>query len=126
MTNKQATSPPDRFARLLRKALAGSGLSLRAAAAKTGISPTYLSLLLNGERGAPAEEIITNLERALDIPSGRLFDAAALADSTTKSFLKNEQARPFMRSLERLSNAQVSQVLAVASKLAEKYHPQDK
>ena len=126
MTLQQPTSAPDRFVRLLRKALAGSGLSLRAAAGKSGISPAYLSLLLKGERGVPADEIITRLERVLDIPSGKLFDAAALADSTTKTFLKKEQARPLMRSLERLNDAELSKVLAVAEKLAEKYHPNEK
>jgi transcriptional regulator with XRE-family HTH domain len=126
MTKQQPTLPPDRFLRLLKKALAGSGLSLRTAAGKSDISPAYLCMLLNGERGVPAKEIITKLERVLDIPSGKLFDAAELADSTTKTFLKKAQARPLMRSLERLSDADVSKVLAVAEKLAQKYHPDEK
>jgi transcriptional regulator with XRE-family HTH domain len=126
MTTQQPASAPDRFVRLLKKALAGSGLSLRAAARKSGISPTYLSFLLNGERGVPANDIITRLERTLDIPTGQLFDAAALADSTTKTFLKMEQARPLMRTLERMTDEDVSKVLAVAEKLAKKYHPEKK
>jgi transcriptional regulator with XRE-family HTH domain len=124
MTTQQPTTAPDRFLRRLRKAMAGQTLSLRAVAKQAGISPGYLSRLLNGERGLPDDDAtITKLERILDIPRGELFDAAARPDATTKTFLKMEQARPLMRTLERLNEAEMSQVLAVAKKLAGKYHP---
>jgi transcriptional regulator with XRE-family HTH domain len=127
MTTQQPTAAPDRFLRRLRKAMAGQPLSLRAVARQAGISPGYLSRLLNGERGLPEDDAtITKLERILDIPRGELFDAAARPDATTKTFLKKEQARPLMRTLERLSEADMTQVLCVAEKLAAKYHPDTK
>ena len=123
MTTQQPTSAPDRFVRLLRVALASQGLSLRQVAKKADISPAYLSRLVNGERGLPTDDtIIGKLERVLDIPNGKLFDAAERPDATAKTFLKKQQARPLMRSLAPLSDDDLAKVLAVAEKLAGKYH----
>ena len=127
MTTQQPTSAPDRFVRLLRVALAGHPLSLRKVAEAADISPAYLSRLVNGERGLPTDDtIIAKLEKVLDIAPGRLFDAAERPDITAKSFLKKHQARPLMRSLGQLNDADLSKVLAVAEKLAGKYHPDRK
>ena len=127
MTTQQPTSAPDRFVRLLRVALAGQPLSLRKVAAKADVSPAYLSRLVKGERGLPTDDAtIAKLEKVLDIAPGRLFDAAERPDITAKSFLKKHQARPLMRSLGQLSDADLSEVLAVAEKLARKYHTDGK
>lgn len=123
MATQAPTPAPDRFLRLLRKALAGSGLSLRQAAARADISPAFLSLLLNGERGVPAPEVVRALERVLGLDGGALFDAAGLADVTTRTFLRKKQARPLMRSLAHLSEQDLAKVLAVAEELARKHHP---
>lgn len=126
MTTQQPTSAPDRFVRLLRLALASQGLSLRKVAEKADISPAYLSRLVNGERGLPTDDtVIGKLEQVLDIPRGKLFDAAERPDFTAKTFLKKQQARPLMRSLAPLSDADLAKVLAVADKLAGKYHPKE-
>lgn len=126
MTTQQPTSAPDRFVRLLRLALASQGLSLRKVAEKADISPAYLSRLVNGERGLPTDDtVIGKLEQVLDIPRGKLFDAAERPDLTAKTFLKKQQARPLMRSLAPLSDADLAKVLAVADKLAGKYHPKE-
>ena len=126
MTTQQPTSAPDRFVRLLRVALAGQPLSLRKVAESAEISPGYLSRLVNGERGLPTDDtIIAKLEKVLDIAPGRLFDAAERPDITAKSFLKKQQARPLMRSLGQLNDADLSKVLAVAEKLARQYHPDE-
>jgi transcriptional regulator with XRE-family HTH domain len=126
MTTQQPALAPNQFVRVLRKALAGSGHSLREAARKSGISPAYLSLLVKGERGVPAPNIVTKLEQVLDIPNGKLFDAAGLADSTTKTFLRKEQARPFMRSLAPLTDEELNQLLQVTERFAKKHHPDAK
>jgi len=122
-SQQQPTPAPDRFLRLLKLALAGRTLSLRKVAEKAGISPAYLSRLVNGERGLPTDDtIIAKLEQVLDIPPGKLFDAAERADATAKTFLKRQQARPLMRSLTRLTDDDLTKVLTVAEKLARKYH----
>jgi transcriptional regulator with XRE-family HTH domain len=123
MTTQQPTPAPDRFVRLLRLALASQSLSLRKVAEKAGISPGYLSRLVNGERGLPADDsIIAKLEQTLDFPPGRLFDAAERPDLTAKSFLKKPEARPMMRTLARLSDEELAQVQAVLDKLDKKHH----
>ena len=126
MMNELPPLPPDRFVRLLRKALAGSGHSLREVARRADISPTYLSLLLKAERGVPAREIVARLERVLQIPSGRLFDAGAVVDETTQKFLTKTGARPLMRTYVNLNEADMAKVQAVIGKLATKYHSKGK
>jgi len=122
MMTQQPTPAPDKFVRLLRVALASQTLSLRKVAEKAGISPAYLSRLVNGERGLPTDDtIISKLEKALDIATGRLFDAAERPDDTARTFLKKQQARPLMRSLAPLSDEDLAKVLKVANELGEKH-----
>lgn len=127
MTTQQPTAAPDRFVRLLRLALASQPLSLRKVAVKAGISPAYLSRLVNGERGLPKEDIIiAKLEEILDFQPGKLFDAAERPDLMAKTFLKKPQARPMMRTLAHLSENDLAKVQAVLDKLNKKYHPDAK
>lgn len=122
MPTQEPTPAPDRFVRLLRKALGGSGISLREAARRAGISPAYLSRLINGERGAPANETITRLEDALGIePRGQLFDAAGRQDQVVSRVLTKDNQRILMRSLAPLSQDEFAKVLKVAERLARKY-----
>lgn len=122
MDSQEPTSAPDRFLRLLRKALAASGLSIREVSRRASISPAYLSRLLNGERGAPANETLTSLEDALNIqPRGQLFDAAGRHDTLVTNVLKRDNQRLLMRSLATLSSEDFAKVIGVAEKLAAKY-----
>jgi len=122
MPIQEPTPAPDRFVRRLRKALGGSGVSLREAARKADVSPAYLSRLLNGERGAPANETIARLEEALDIrPRGQLFDAAGRQDHLADKVLKRDPDRVLMRSLAPLSPEDFAKVVQVAERLARKY-----
>ena len=117
----------DRFVRLLRLGLASQTLSLRKVAEKVGVSPAYLSRLVNGERGLPTDDTtIAKLEQVLDFPPGRLFDAAERPDLIAKTFLKKQQARPMMRTLAHLSDDDLAKVQAVLDKLDRKYNPSAK
>lgn len=123
METQEPTSAPDRFLRLLRRALASSGLSLREVSRKSAISPAYLSRLIKGERGAPSNETITRLEEALDIqPRGQLFDAAGRQDTLVTKVLNRDNQRILMRSLAPLTPEEFTKVVRVAEKLAQKYH----
>jgi transcriptional regulator with XRE-family HTH domain len=121
MTTKQSISPPEAFPRLLRKALDASGLSLRAAAVKSGISPGYLSMLLNGERGVPADDTISKLEQVLDIPRGALFDTAGKHDRVAAKFVQKNGARLLMRTLAPLTEAEMAEVQTVAQRFANRH-----
>jgi len=125
MATQEGTSAPEPFIRLLKKALAASGLSLRDAARQSGISPSYLSLLLNGERGTPSDETITKLEEAIDIqPRGRLFDAAGRHDELVSKVLNRDNQRLLMRSLAPLAPNEFAKVVKLAQDLARKRHAQ--
>lgn len=102
--------------------MAAQPLSLREVARQAGISPAYLSRMLNGERGLPADDkLLISLERILDIqPQGALFDAAERPDSLTKHFLKTPDARVLMRSLRPLTEEERTKVIDYAKTLAER------
>jgi DNA-binding XRE family transcriptional regulator len=83
LTHGQHPSParhvlPFGLARELRAARRSRGLGLRAAAAKLGVDPGYLSRLERGLR-CPSIAVAQDLAAGLDLESdvaGRLFDAA--------------------------------------------------
>ena len=125
MTIQEPTAAPDRFIRLLGKSIEEQGLSLREVARRAGVSIAYISRLLNKQRGVPADETITKFEKTLDIPPGRLFDAAKRHDALAAKVFKNDKARRLLLSLEPLTDEEFDKVVKEAERLAKKYHPED-
>jgi len=125
MTIQEPTAAPDRFVRLLNKSIDEQGLSLREVCRRVGVSIAYLSRLLNKQRGVPADKIISKFEKALEMPSGVLFDAAGRHDDVVSKFFKNDKARQLLRSLGPLTDDEFAKVLQEAERLAKKYHPED-
>ena len=83
MTEQQPTSAPPEFIRLLEQGIRDSGLTKGEIAFKADISPAYLSRILHGVRGVPADSILVRLENVLAMdPPGQLFDAAGRHDAT--------------------------------------------
>ncbi|MCX6896218.1 MAG: helix-turn-helix transcriptional regulator [Verrucomicrobia bacterium] len=122
MAEQQPTSAPQEFIRLLEHGIRHSGLTKAEVAFKAEISPAYLSRLLNGERGVPADSIIVRLEAVLNIePRGQLFDAAGRHDAVVGKVLQKEQGRVLMRNLAPLTDEDLGTVLSVAAALAKKY-----
>jgi len=95
------TKAPHSFVARLKKALdeQPDGLSLRQVAGRAGLSPAYLSLLANGERGVPSNDAIASLERVLNLEAGELFEAAGRPDDATLEFFRKAEAGPIMRTL---------------------------
>lgn len=119
METQQPTQAPERFIRLIKRAMAAQRLSLRQLAEKAEISPAYLSRLFNKERGVPADETITRLENVLNIePRGLLFDAARRHDNVAAKVFRKEDARILMRAVASLNEAQMAEVIRVAERLA--------
>ncbi|MFA6543172.1 MAG: helix-turn-helix transcriptional regulator [Limisphaerales bacterium] len=122
MAAQQPTSAPDRFLRLLRRAVHSRGVSLREVARQAGVSAAYLSRLLKGERGVPADATIARLEEVLDMqPRGILFDAAGRHDSVVAEVTNKDPERVLMRSLAPLSASEYERVVQYARRLAKKY-----
>lgn len=124
MTEQQPTSAPPEFIRLLEESIAESGLTKAQVAFNADISPAYLSRLLHGVRGVPADTILVRLEEALDIqPRGLLFDTAGRHDSVVRKVLNKDKGRILMRKLAPLNDEEIGTVLNVAEALAKKYQP---
>ena len=113
MTENKITKAPDRFIRLLKKAMAEhpDKVSLRHVARLADISPAYLSLLLNGERGVPSNDAIARLEGVLNIPDGELFKSAGRPNHQALEFFRKEEAGSIVRALAPLPNSQLPTVL---------------
>jgi len=125
METQAPTAAPDRFIRLVKKAMIGQRFTLRQLAEKSDLSPAYLSRLFNRERGLPTDERITKLEEVLDIqPRGLLFDAAERHDQVVTKVLKKDSERLLMRSLAPLTAEEFAQVVKVAERLAKKHQPE--
>src|ERR1035438_8869167 len=124
MTEQQPTSAPPEFVRLLDQAIRDSALTKAEVAFKADISPAYLSRLLHGVRGVPADSILVRLENVLAMdPPGQLFDAAGRHDAVISRVLKKKNARPLMRKLATLRDDDFDVVLSMADALARKYQP---
>lgn len=124
MIEQQPTSAPTEFIRLLKQAILNSGLTSAEVSFKADISPAYLSRLLHGVRGIPADSILSRLEDVLDMdPRGQLFDAAGRHDAVVSRVLKKDKGRALMRKLAPLTDDQIAIVLNVAEGLAAKHHP---
>jgi transcriptional regulator with XRE-family HTH domain len=122
MTTQKATKAPDRFLRLLEKAMKEhpDKLSLREVARRADISPAYLSRLLSGERGVPSNDAIARLERVLGVPEGELFKAAARPDDQALEFFRKDEAGPIMRSLAEVPTGQLSAVRNLIEQFVQK------
>jgi transcriptional regulator with XRE-family HTH domain len=124
MTEQQPTSAPREFIRLLEQGIRDSGLTKAEVAFNADISPAYLSRILHGVRGVPADSILVRLEDVLDLnPRGQLFDAAGRHDAVVSRVLKKDKGRILMRKLAPLSDDDLGTVLNVAEALARKYQP---
>lgn len=122
MTTRVDTPAPDEFITLLDRAIQQAGLSYRELAKKAKISHPFLSRLLSGKRGLPADQTISRLEKALALPAGRLLYEAGRADPSAKIVLKKDRAPSLMRALAPLNDEELRQVQKLAERLAKKYH----
>ena len=64
------------FGDYLRSLREGQKLSLREAAAKTGVSISYITQIENGRRNAPGPEVLKKLAPAYNVPVRDLLRAA--------------------------------------------------
>ena len=77
----------------LRSLREGQKLSLREAAARTGVSVTYITQIENGKRKAPGPEVLKKLAPAYNVPVRDLLRAAGYLDDIKeiKSVLSDEE-----------------------------------
>jgi transcriptional regulator with XRE-family HTH domain len=77
----------------LRSLREGQKLSLREAAARTGVSVSYITQIENGKRKAPGPEVLKKLAPAYNVPVRDLLRAAGYLDDIKeiKSVLSDEE-----------------------------------
>jgi transcriptional regulator with XRE-family HTH domain len=77
----------------LRSLREGQKLSLREAAARTGVSVSYITQIENGKRKAPGPEVLKKLAPAYSVPVRDLLKAAGYMDDIKeiKSALSDEE-----------------------------------
>ena len=68
------------FGEYLRSLREGQRLSLREAAAKTGVSVSYITQIENGKKNAPGPEVLKKLAPAYNVPVRELLKAAGYLD----------------------------------------------
>jgi transcriptional regulator with XRE-family HTH domain len=122
MTDKKPSRAPERFISLLKKAMNEhrDKLSLRQVAVRADISPAYLSLLLNGERGVPSNDAIDRLERVLNITEGDLFKSAGRPNDQALEFFRKDEAGLIVQTLAEVPTNKLSDVLKMIEKFAKK------
>lgn len=122
MIGNKSTKAPDRFLRLLKKAMDEhpEKPSLRQVARNADLSVSYLSLLLSGDRGVPSNDAIDQLERVLNIPQGELFKAAGRPNDQALEFFRKAEAGPIMRTLANVPNNKLGTVLKLLERFAGK------
>ena len=95
-------------------------LSLREVARRADISPAYLSRLLSGERGAPSNDAIAQLERVLNIPDKSLFKAADRAEDQILEFFRKDEGGSIVRKLAPLPKGKLAAVHKIIENFLQK------
>jgi transcriptional regulator with XRE-family HTH domain len=122
MSGTKPTKAPERFIRLIKKAMDGhpDKLSLNELARRADLSPAYLSFLLNGLRGVPSNGAIARLEQELQIPDGELFKAAGKPDDAALGFFRKEEAGSIMRTLASAPRHKLPQIHRLIERFLQK------
>jgi len=81
------------FAEYMRNLREGQKLSVREAAAKSGVSVSYITQIENERRKTPGPEVLKRLAPAYNVPVRDLFKAAGYMDDLreVKSALSDEE-----------------------------------
>jgi transcriptional regulator with XRE-family HTH domain len=118
---------PQGFIDLLQQMMAKREISLNQLAEQAGMSPAFLSRILNRQRGLPSDKAILRLAEALDLkPAERLLIEAGLIPEELRSALSIPQIPALLRATERLSEADLQQVLKTVQGLAVKHQREKK
>ena len=123
MTTQKKTPAPEGFRTLLRSAIEKQGITIRQLAKLTNISAAFISRLLNGERGAPTNEVIDRLEKALNLEPRQLLYEAGRVDRAVQTVLQKQGAPLLMRNLAPLTEKEFLRVQQFAEELARKHQP---
>ena len=110
---------PEGFIRLLREGMEKRKISLNQLAEQAGISPAFLSRIMNKERGLPSDRAILRLAHVLDLqPNERLLIEAGRIPEEYMPVLNQTGVPELLRAAGKLSEAEMQKLLNVAKSLA--------
>ena len=109
---------PEGFIQLLQQLMERRNISLNHLAERAGMSPAFLSRILNRKRGLPSDKTILRLAEQLDLrPRERLLIEAGRIPDKMKAQLSAEQVLPLLRAVGQLSETDRQAVLKTAESL---------
>lgn len=114
---------PDGFVNLLREGMDRQRISLNQLAYRAGVSPAFLSRILNRERGLPSDKIILRFAKLVDLePPERLLIEAGRIPEELQSMLSQPQIPDLLRAADKLSETELEQLVKTVQALALKQH----
>ena len=81
---------PEEFGSTVRNLRLSLGLSIRALASRTGLSPARLSRIEQGKEGPPRPEIVGELAKSLSAEPDALFRLAGFLDPDIAAYLSQD------------------------------------
>jgi transcriptional regulator with XRE-family HTH domain len=110
---------PEGFIRLLREGMEKREISLNQLAERAGMSPAFLSRIMNRQRGLPSDEAILRLARVLDLqPAERLLIEAGHVPDGLMFVLSQPRVPELLRVAGKLSETEQQELLITAKALA--------
>ena len=123
MRRRLRNPAPEGFIRLLREWMEKRAISLNQLAERSGVSPAFLSRILNRERGLPSDKTILRLAQELDLePAERLLIEAGRIPEELKPVLAQPQVGALLRATGKLSETDLQELVKTAEALALKEH----
>jgi len=127
MRRRPKNAAPEGFIRLLRESMEKRGISLNQLADRSGVSPAFLSRILNRQRGLPSDKTILRLAQILELaPPERLLIEAGHIPEELKPVLSQPRIPALLRATEKLSETDLQEVLKTAEALALKLYSRRK
>lgn len=110
---------PEGFIRLLREGMQKQKISLNQLAERAGVSPAFVSRIMNKERGVPSDKVILRLAKVLNLqPNERLLIEAGRLPEDLRSPLTQPRIPELLRAAGKLSDDEQQELLKTAQALA--------
>jgi transcriptional regulator with XRE-family HTH domain len=110
---------PASFLQLLREGMEKRKISLNQLAEKAGVSPAFLSRIMNKQRGLPSDKAILRLAEVLDLqPHERLLIEAGRIPEGLKPALSQPRVPELLRAVGKLSDKDQQELLQTVKALA--------
>jgi transcriptional regulator with XRE-family HTH domain len=116
---KPKHAAPDSFVQFLWDRMKERAISLNQLAGRAGVSPAFLSRILNRKRGLPSDKTILRLAQVLDVqPRERLLIEAGRIPEEFKPALNRPLIPELLRATGKLSETEMQEVIKAAQSIA--------